>query len=421
MILIPFLFFAGLTAYWWRKHSCIDICVYMSGLYALISLLAMVILLFDLMGEGGILMERDNMTLGIIPTLLFCACIGLCLLPFSMIYGRDIKRITINAPRWVDALSVMLILVSLLNLYLVADSTMDILQGDLAQIRNDHYAGEDSPAQIKAETMNYVFRLFYYFNVSTILCLPLFFYNVCFHRKRWWWNGLLFFASLSAPIGGIQVADRTEIAFWGLMLLFCIVFFYPFFSKKLKWGLTLAGLPIILAFSVYFVAVSQARFDTKSSSSSGDRALQYTGQGYLNFCYFYENANFDYLNGMREFPFVNHFVFHKDSNSQIRDERSGEQGFFISVFSTFIGDVMLDLGVIGMVVWVIAFFMIGMLLIRRAHREEFDLSEVLLIYVIAIYPVFGIFYYRMFFFTYTLIIFLVVGLRIVSHYKLVAK
>ena len=194
MILIPFIFFSFLTGYWWHKHGSVDICVYMSALYALTSLLAIVIVVSELLGEGGILYDNDNGHYGVIPTFLYCACISITLLPFSLIYGKDIKKITINAPWAVDLLSWMFIALSFLNLYLVADSTLDILQGDLGKIRSDAYAGVESPAALKAESLPFILGFFYYFNASTLLSIPIFFYNICFRKKAWWFNGLLLFA-----------------------------------------------------------------------------------------------------------------------------------------------------------------------------------------------------------------------------------
>lgn len=421
MILIPFLFFSILTLYWWRRHECFDICVYMSALYALTSMLAVVIVAAELLGEGGILFDDGNLKLRVAPTLLYCSLIASSLLPFTMIYSKDIKKITINAPLAIDLLSWTLIALSFLNIYLVADSTLEILQGDLAKVRNDAYAGVDSPAALKAETLPFIVKVFYYLNASTLLCIPIFFYNICFRNKAWWFNGLLLFTSLSMPIVGIQQADRTEIVFYGLMFLYCLIFFYRFLSKKDKIRLLILGSPIVLASVVYLVAVSQARFDDNHSSDSDDRAIQYAGQGYLNFCYFYEYGKFDYISTEREFPLINYVFKKQASNSDRRDERAGEQGFFISVFSSFLGDIMLDISPLGLIIWVLSYFIIMMLFIRRSHREEFDISEILFIFLMAVIPIFGIFYYRYFYFTNTLTFLIVIGLLFLSKYKLVLK
>ena len=48
----------------------------------------------------------------------------------------------------------------------------------------------------------------------------------------------------------------------------------------------------------------------------------------------------------------------------------------------------------------LGFTFLNLLLIRYAHREEYDISDVLAIFVTATIPLFGIFYYRYYSFTY---------------------
>ena len=116
------------------------------------------------------------------------------------------------------------------------------------------------------------------------------------------------------------------------------------------------------------------------------------------------------------------YVFKKQaSNNDRRDERAGEQGFFISVFASFLGDIMLDISPLGLIIWVLSYFIIMMLFIRRSHREEYDLSEIIFIFLMAVIPIFGIFYYRFFYFTNTLTLLIVIGLLLISKYKLVLK
>lgn len=421
MILVPFIYFLLLTVYWWIKHRTLDVCVYMSGLYALVSLFAIVIVYGNMLGEGGILYDEIGLTLGIIPTLLYCAVLTGSILPFSMLYGKDLKNVYVSMSWLPLVLGCMLIAVSILNLYLVADSTLEILQGDLSSVRSDHYAGILSPAEIKAQSMSAPLRYFYFIlNTSTLLALPLFFYSICFEHRPWWYNVLLFFASLSVPIKEMQVADRTEIVFFAMMFIYCLLFFYKFLSKKVKIVFTIMGLPVVAAALIYFVAVSQARFDEREGGA-GAGAVQYTGQSYLNFCYFWENANPDLLSAEREFPLIYHFVYHIDSNPERRVARSGQQGFFISVFSSFIGDIMLDLSPIGMILWVICYVLLCYQIIQSPHREELSLGEVLAIFALAVVPIFGIFYYKYFSYKYTIMFMLIGVVYVLSKIKLVYK
>lgn len=403
MFVIPFLWFTLLTVLLWRKHQGADISVYMSALYAFTSFLAIVIVAGDMMGEGGILFYNEDAEFGVLPTLVYCIFLTLTIVPFHLVYVREIKRITCHSPLFIDVLSLFLVVESLVNLYLVADSTLDILSGDLAAIRRSVYAGDETPAQIKAESMGYIFRLLTYFNVSTLLCLPILGYNLCFRQKPWWWNLMLFFASMSLPVAGIQSADRTDFVFWGMMLLYCFVFFWPQSGKKLRRNAILSLLPVVVAGVVYVVAVSQSRFEDQNGGAAG-RNIQYAGQGYVNFCYFWKFANYDEVALERVFPAYSHFVKKIDSNAKRREERSGRQGFFISVFASLVGDLMLDLSPVGMMVWVVCFTLIGLLLIRSSHRTQYDLSEVLLLFVMACIPLFGIFYYRFAGFFYSIMV-----------------
>ena len=418
MILVPFIYFSLLTYYWWKKHNGMDVCVYMSGLYTLTSFLAIIIVSNGLLEEGGILFDNYDIELGIVPTVLYCAVLTLGMLPFSMIYTKDLKIISTKNPLIVDALSCFLIFIAFLNLYLVADSTMEILSGDLSTVRTDHYDGIESPAQVKAESMPYIFRFLYYFNTSTLLAIPLFFYYICFGKRPWWFALLLFFASLSMPIAGIQSADRTEVVFYGMMFVACQILFRPHLSRKVMTVVKVLSIPIAISAVVYFVIVSDARF-SKREGGAATSALQYAGQGYLNFCFFWEKANTDYITAEREFPLIAHYFFKIDNDDYRRSVRSGQQGFFMSVFATYLGDIMLDLTPIGMILWAVAYFLIAVIIFKWPHREELTIGELLMFFVLSVIPVFGIFYYRFMSFTYTFMVILSVMLYLSDKYKFV--
>lgn len=419
MVFVPFIYFTLLTAYWWKKHGAFDICVYMSSLYAVSSFFEIVVVYGGMLGEGGILFDETDIELGVLPTILFCLIHTFAMLPFSLIYKKDIKEITPPRTNILTVVGWILIAVSLLNFYLVGSSTMEILSGDLASIRADHYNGIESPAQVKAESLPSVLIYFYYLNTSTLLALPLFFYYLCCDKEKpWWFKALLLFASLSVPLQGIQVVDRTEILLWGMMLFFCLVFFGKFLTKKQKRIMALSGVPFIILALVYFVAVTQARFG-ESDGGAEAGAVQYAGQGHLNFCFFWENQRTDIVAPEREFPFIWHFLYQINSDSERRSDRSGQQGFFISVFPTYIGDIMLDLTPMGMLLWVIYFFLATMLVVKVGHRQVFDIGEVLAIYILSVIPIFGIFYYRYFYFTYTILIGLTLLIYIFSKKKLI--
>ena len=139
-------------------------------------------------------------------------------------------------------------------------------------------------------------------------------------------------------------------------------------------------------------AVSSARFEDRDEGTAGT-VLQYAGQSYLNFCYFYDNANPNLVYPQREFPILSFFLF-KSEYANTKDERTAKEGFFIGVFATHVGAWLLDIGLAGCIVYTIFFAFVCSLLIKYYNRTEFEITEVLLIFVTATVPIFGIFYSR---------------------------
>jgi len=418
MITIPFIYFLGLTIYWWNKHHGVDICVYMSALYAFTALMCIIVVANDMLESSGILYDRYDLNISLIPTFIYCVGITLCLWPFSMLYKKDLKKIKASNPKIIYMFSWFLIGLSWLNLYLVADSTLDILSGDLSLIRNEHYMGFDSPAQLKAQSMPFIFGFLYYFNSATILALPLFFYYICFEHRQWWFTLLLFFASLSMPIVGIQTVDRTEMIFYAMMFISCLILFHQFLSETLRWMMRIMMIPLSVLALVYLVAVTDARFSNDDDDGAKIGAIQYSGQNVLNFNYFWEHANWNKLAPEREFPMLYHYVYHIDNDDVRRDIRSGQQGFFMSVFASFIGDIMLDLSPLGMLIWITLFFLISVLIMRYPHREELSVGEYLLFFALSVIPIFGIFYYRYMAFVHTFMWIAIVVIYITERYDI---
>lgn len=152
------------------------------------------------------------------------------------------------------------------------------------------------------------------------------------------------------------------------------------------------SVPVVALGLTYVIAVSDSRFSEKDEGTSGSM-LQYAGQSFANFCYFYDNHNSDLYYVERELP-ITCFILTKKQYTDTKEERTAREGFFIGVFASHVGSWMLDTGVGGAILISGLFALLTILVIRYHNRKEFDLEELLLIFVLAAVPVFGIFYYR---------------------------
>lgn len=176
------------------------------------------------------------------------------------------------------------------------------------------------------------------------------------------------------------------------MFLFSLVFFQRFITKGMKKFLLLTTIPTLAIGIVYIIAVSTSRFENTEEGASGSM-LEYAGQSYVNFCYFYDYHDRELYYIEREFPMTSYFIF-KDQYTDTKEERSAKEGFFIGVFASHVGSWFLDTGAIGSLLICIVFAVICCLVIKRYNRTEFDIADVIMIFTLGAVPTFGIFYYR---------------------------
>lgn len=345
-----------------------------------------------LSSEGGVLLDGWEPEFGFIPTILYCGLITLTIYPFSYVRPEMLKKVG-NVHRYtIYAFTFFIVLQGLVVFYLVGDSVTDLLSGDFKYLKDAHYSGDISPADVKMLTMPLPVQMLYLTCFMTLLALPLFFYYTCIEKRSIWLTSPLLAISLSPILREILVADRTEIIHYGLMFLFCLVLFKGIITRKVRNFLMITSVPVAIIGFIYFAAVSVSRFEN-SDEGAGGSVLEYAGQSYVNFCYFYDNHDRELYYLEREFPLVSFFGF-KTQYVDTKEERSAKEGFFVGVFASHVGSWLLDTGIVGTIILSSLFYIICCVVIRRYNRSEFDIAEILFIFTLGAVPTFGIFYYR---------------------------
>lgn len=416
LLYFPFIFFFTLTFYYWKKKGYIDVAVFLFAEYALTSFAAILCVKMDLLGAGGILFTQETLQLNFAPTLLYCLPTFLILRQFSKLDIKRFNKIHISNQKIFYLFTYFLFAVALLNIYVVIDNVISVLVGgDFAEIRANHYAGNTDNSQL--QSLPKLLGYFYYFNRSTLLALPCFFYSICFLKKHWVYNIALFITALSVPLAGIQNADRTEFIFFAQTLILSLLLFRPYIQEKQKIFLKRLLIPLGFFFILYLSAITIARFSERDGGSSGG-AIQYAGQSYLNFCYYYEFANDEYIYTNRMFPLLNHIISDTSYLDDIKEKQCDQQGFYVGVFPSFLGDFLLDTGIIGMLVWVIGFLFITNISFRFTKRDTISFGNTLWYYVLATIPMFGIFYYPYLEFMQGIFLVLTVVVSILFHFRL---
>jgi oligosaccharide repeat unit polymerase len=341
---------------------------------------------------SGVLADGWMPEFGFIPTILYCGLVTLTILPFSFIRPNLVENIGNVHRITMYVFTAFIIIQGLLVYYLVGEFLTDILNGDFKALKDAHYAGDLTPADAKMLTMPAPLQFIYFLRYMTLLGIPLFFYYSCVEKWSLLKSLPLLFASISPVLRGILSADRTEIIHYGLMFLFSVVFFQSLITKKVQHFLSIVSIPVVAIGLTYVFAVSDSRFEKEEEGTEGS-ILEYAGQSYVNFCYFYDNHDPELYYIERELPISSFFLL-KSQYVDTKEERTAKEGFFIGVFASHIGAWLIDTGVIGCSLISAFFALLCCLVIKRYNRTEFDIAEVLLIFVLGAVPTFGIFYYR---------------------------
>lgn len=392
MYFFPFIYFSGLTYYFWQKNRCFDLAVLISTLFSITSLCCIIMVLGGHLSGSGVLADGWMPEFGFIPTILYCGLVTLTILPFSFIRPNLVENIGNVHRITMYVFTAFIIIQGLLVYYLVGEFLTDILNGDFKALKDAHYAGDLTPADAKMLTMPAPLQFIYFLRYMTLLGIPLFFYYSCVEKWSLLKSLPLLFASISPVLRGILSADRTEIIHYGLMFLFSVVFFQSLITKKVQHFLSIVSIPVVAIGLTYVFAVSDSRFEKEEEGTEGS-ILEYAGQSYVNFCYFYDNHDPELYYIERELPISSFFLL-KSQYVDTKEERTAKEGFFIGVFASHIGAWLIDTGVIGCSLISAFFALLCCLVIKRYNRTEFDIAEVLLIFVLGAVPTFGIFYYR---------------------------
>lgn len=431
MIFVPFIFFLLLTAFFVKRQKRFGICSYMSGLFTVVSFFSILIVKLGLMGEAGVLFSSENIHLGFSPTLLYCLLVTLAILPFSKVDEFGNNGIKIGSEKFFVGFCIFLLLLAALNFYLAIDNVINLIENGtwmseneytkngypsysgLWALRTAHYNGCKSLSDIRLERLPKVFGYINYLHNCTILLIPCFFYSLCCTNKKWWFNLLLLLGSISVPYLSIQRADRTEIVNYVIMFVFCMVFFWRFLKRKQWIFIGIAIAPIVIAATFYLVGVTKARFHT-SDHGELKGIVQYTGQSYLNFCYVYDNKRIDTVYTERVFPMVNHFLGDNNYDIDAGNKRSVMHGFKADVFYSFLGTVLLDFGKLPMILWTLMFVGLCMLFFR-GKNSDISFWKVLIVFTLAEVPVFGIFYYRYYYYDLAMVFWVALGFFVLSE------
>lgn len=378
MVYIAMAFFAILIARGFSKKIWLG-AVYLISVYLLM-------LVFSI---GWLEENPDLYRPTLIPTIVFCFTMLLFLIPFFKI-GRVLQitgfKNELQQNRFIRmgyTISIILILMMMV----ISPAITNAFDIGLEDVRSDMYAGESEifSASITERFGRYMLK--WMANLSYPM-LIMFFYSTCFLRGYTWLKVLLFVSSISRIFFTMSVGSRSSVIYYLLFFIVCLILFYPYLNRKTKalmFSLASVFLTLIIG---YFIMVSTMR----SARTGNDYLLRYAGQSYANFCDYFDNMNWHAYTLRRVLPLSSYLLGGKWSLAEYDIEVYNKTGMELGQFSTMMGTILIDLSIIGLIVYSLLYNRIANYVMKV---KTFDITQLLWLGIIIQVPLHGVFYYSL--------------------------
>lgn len=369
--------------YIYKKHG-IDISSCIIGVYMLTSLCSIILSKVNV-GYG-------EMKPSLFPTIIYCSMITLVTYPFYKFDSNKKREFHPLDIRVFKTLSYLYIIGTIFSAILFKDDIIfRITMGD--EIGTLRGAKDLGGAQ---GSLTGPLRMISSFFVTIIsmsaVSFILFFYSVSYLKMKWYFNLLLFLSTVGCIIQGIIGIDRSITFYWIIDFIFIFILMRPYLTDKTKKIYGILSSMLLFFAGSYIAMVTFSRF----GDDTEDSLIRYMGQNYLNFCWYWDNYELPFINWGFFCPISSH-IFGLDWGAPVSAVAYGDfvetkVGYFVGVFYTFMGTVMLYLGQWFVIPFCFMYYKIADSFINSNDRA-FGVQTFIRILVLAIVPYNGVILY----------------------------
>ncbi len=379
MVSVPFFYFTFLFLYQLRRNKGqIDISCYILGIFAVSAFFSILIDAFNLRS-----IDTYSYKISFTATISYCALITLCTIPFMLYSNLKIRHIEpVKNSGLLKSIAVIFFLFSLINFVFSIDNIVNVITSDdMSQIRSDHYAGYDEETWISK--LPFIARLPFIPLRMVSACSWIFvflaFYSIVIQKLSKTYAILYLFASVNGIIESINQGGRSAMIFWLIGALACFVFFRPFMIKKQK-ALFYRVITIIAAlFVAYIAAMTISRFGERNFGEidgSQGGLITYTGQPFINFCYYFDTFDCPAPSLQIIFPLTYQIIGYPIQGAgAVQELLSAMTGKQIGVFYTFIGQIIVSSNNFVGVLYCIVLFFISINAARRVRMGRATIAR----------------------------------------------
>lgn len=377
MLYIPFCYFSALFIFIFRRHR-IDASAYITLLFVITSFLSII------MNSNGYYVNPKYIT--ILPTFLYCFLITLLIAPIYRYNTSSIIIIKSRSSLFIKYTSNLFFCCSiLLAIFYAPDYIKNFALGEFASQKNLIFEEGLQLTQypVFIEILLYSARII--FAPFSLFMIFVFFQSIIETNK---FNFKALIGSFAAILIGILNIDRSKIFFWIILFGLSSVIYWPFLSQRHRNKIKMIFMVFVSIFSLYIAVVTISRYGESDSGAFGS-IINYAGQPFLNFCYFFnEFHNPDGITLKYLFPATHYYIIGDyDSSIALQQEMTERTGIFTGVFYTVLGDFLVSDGLFGPFLIVGVYLVLSGIVLKRNKVVSFE--QLLLAFFLMLVPTLG--------------------------------
>lgn len=374
IILVLLLVYLLLKRYWL-------VSLYLVAVYAVMMFFALL-----LHSTDNMIFSHDSVLSGSIFLVILLSCLSQFIKSKPKIHYHTSDEFVKDFCLVGTTVSVLLII----GMIFLAPYVLKTIAFGLVNARNAMYEGESyiTSYNLTGHIGHSILRWFGWLGYVNLI---MYFYAIVSIPKKLFLKLMLFVSSFGSVWIGLLNGGRTYVIYWILFFFFCLFLFYDEFTFQKKRRVYLILIISILVLYRYFAFMTAERVNASSMfSSSEDFLVNYAGQPYSTFIYYFEECTWHPYNFRRIFPLITSFIFGRFNLTDYRSIIFSHNNVNVNGFSTFMGDVFVDVGLVGLILFAFVFTRIAN---RIMKRESFGLSQLIYLGIIIQIPLFGVFYY----------------------------
>jgi len=316
--------------------------------------------------------------------------------PFYKLKSEKIISIKLGNHKLFKRIVYLFFICFLLILFTSYETIQIVLRGDFAELRSILYKGgsisELSPIQ---SFFNPVLIIANILGGSSIIMLLFYFYSISFLNNSKLFNTILLLSSTTIVLIGILGVDRSKPIYWIISYGFVITLFWRYFTKERKKKIIRTSILIISVLGIYVLAITISRFGDRVAGTEGG-IISYAGQSFINFCFFYDNVDFKEFSLQRILPlFYKLFVENGiEGSGELNAYIKLKTGIRTSVFSTYIGDILVASGKAVTISFCLFISLISNKYVNRINNNTnntINFYQVIVLFCLSSIPLLGLF------------------------------